>query len=124
MSLQGLPFIPVHLLEEDETDDYIENGEGEEDAPIEEHILRGEGIIGVLELGGGELAHLVIDLIDGGDALDPGDDVDNKNVTERFFILAGAPVSSYCGDRAAFLGPWRGYDKPLGVERGDLGNIS
>ena len=57
------------------------------------------------------------------DALGPGDEVDNKNVTERFFALAGASVSSYCGDRAAFLGPWRGYDKPLGVERGDLGNV-
>ena len=57
------------------------------------------------------------------DALDAGEEVDNKNVTERFFALVGASVSSYCGDKAAFLGPWRGYDKPLGVERGDLGNV-
>ena len=48
-------------------------------------------------------------------------DVDEKNVIERFFGLAGAAVSSYCGDRAEFLGPYRGYGNPIGVERGDLG---
>ncbi len=48
-------------------------------------------------------------------------DVDEKNVIERFFGLAGAAVSSYCGDRAEFLGPYRGYGNPVGVERGDLG---
>lgn len=56
------------------------------------------------------------------DALPEDDEVDRKNVTERFFALAGAEVSSFCGDKAAFLGPWRGYDKPVGIERGDLGN--
>ena len=55
------------------------------------------------------------------DTLDDGDYVDNKNVTERFFALAGAPVASYCGDRAKFLGAYRGYGNPIGVERGDLG---
>ena len=48
--------------------------------------------------------------------------VDHKTVIERFFGLAGAAVASYCGDRAEFLGGYRGYGNPLGVERGDLGN--
>ncbi len=51
-----------------------------------------------------------------------GSEVDEKTVTERFFGLAGAPVSSWCGDRAQFLGAYRGYGNPVGVERGDLGN--
>ena len=55
------------------------------------------------------------------DTLDDGDCVDHKNVTERFFGLAGAPVASCCGDRAKFLGAYRGYGNPIGVERGDLG---
>ena len=55
------------------------------------------------------------------EALAAGDDVDDKTVTERFFGLAGTAVSSWCGDRAAFLGPYRGYEAPVGVERGDLG---
>ena len=38
----------------------------------------------------------------------------------RFFGLAGAEVSSYCGDLSAFLGPYRGYAQPLGVVLGDL----
>ena len=38
------------------------------------------------------------------DALPAEEQVDNKNVTERFFGLAGAEVSSYCGDREQFLG--------------------
>lgn len=49
-------------------------------------------------------------------------EVDAKTVIERFFALAGAPVSSYCGDRAEFLGGYRGYGNPVGVETGDLGN--
>ncbi len=57
------------------------------------------------------------------DALASDDEVDNKNVTERFFGLAGGVVSSWCGDKSAFLGSWRGYDRPVGVERGDLGNV-
>ena len=47
--------------------------------------------------------------------------MDSKNVTERFFALAGAEVSSYCGDKDQFLGPYRQYGDPIGVERGDLG---
>lgn len=55
------------------------------------------------------------------DAVAEGCSVDAKNVTERFFGLAGAEVSSYCGDRAKFLGAYHGYGNPVGVERGDLG---
>lgn len=55
------------------------------------------------------------------DALDEGEDVDNKNVTERFFGLAGAKVSSYCGDKEKFLGRYHSYGNPAGVENGDLG---
>ena len=57
------------------------------------------------------------------DALHDGEEVDEKTVTERFFGLAGAPVSSYCGDKAAFLGPYHGYGDPAGVACGDLSNI-
>ena len=57
------------------------------------------------------------------DALSADEEVDEKTVTERFFALAGASVSSYCGDRAAFLGPWRTCRNPQGVERGYLGGI-
>ena len=56
------------------------------------------------------------------DALAQGEDVDDKTVTERFFGLAGAPVSSYCGDKTAFLGAYHGYGNPQGVASGDLGN--
>ena len=48
---------------------------------------------------------------------------DQSGLFERFLGLAGAEVSSWCGDRAAFLGPYRRYNAPLGVERGDLGNV-
>ncbi|MCL1845566.1 MAG: N,N'-diacetylchitobiose phosphorylase [Defluviitaleaceae bacterium] len=38
----------------------------------------------------------------------------------RFFGLAGAKVASYCGDRAAFMGRYRDYGNPEGVEKGKL----
>lgn len=56
------------------------------------------------------------------DALDKNEEVDNKQVTERFFGLAGADVSSYAGDKSAFLGNYHGYGNPIGVSSGDLGN--
>lgn len=56
------------------------------------------------------------------DTLDDSEQVDEKNVTERFFGLSGASVSSYCGDKKGFLGGYNGYDKPVGVTSGDLGN--
>lgn len=49
------------------------------------------------------------------------EDVDEKQVIERFFGLAGAEVSSYCGDREKFLGLYRGYGNPVGVADGNLG---
>lgn len=56
------------------------------------------------------------------DALEDGEYVDNKDVTERFFGLAGGAVSSFCGDKEDFLGRYHGYGNPVGVETGDLGN--
>lgn len=56
------------------------------------------------------------------DTLENGEQVDNKDVIERFFGLAGAPVSSYCGDKETFLGRYHGYGDPQGVLCGDLGN--
>ena len=50
--------------------------------------------------------------------------MDNKNVTERFFGLAGANVSSWCGDKAEFIGRYHGYADPQGVIDGDLKNIA
>ena len=54
------------------------------------------------------------------DTLENGKEVDNKNVTERFFGLAGAEISSYCGDREKFLGKYHGYQNPYGVTCGEL----
>ncbi len=56
------------------------------------------------------------------DALDEGEEVDEKKVTQRFFGIAGATVSSYCGEKESFLGRYHGYGNPVGVENGDLGN--
>ena len=56
------------------------------------------------------------------DALKTDERVDEKKVTERFFALTGAPVASYCGDKAAFLGVCRTYADPAGIENGNLGN--
>lgn len=56
------------------------------------------------------------------DTLEKGKEVDNKVVIERFFGMAGAEVSSYCGDREIFLGRYHGYGNPFGVIQGDLGN--
>lgn len=58
------------------------------------------------------------------DAVDSEKSIDNKQQKERFFGLAGAPVDSWCGDREAFLGAYRGYGSPICVESGDLGNVS
>ena len=45
-----------------------------------------------------------------------------RNGMERFFGLAGAKVSAYCGDREEFLGNYRDYSNPIAVENGDCGN--
>ncbi|MBQ6509422.1 MAG: hypothetical protein IJI07_08105 [Flexilinea sp.] len=65
----------------------------------------------------------ILQLIHGNlDVIAAADNASQHDITERFFALAGNPVSSYCGSKAAFLGPYRGYGDPLGVERGDLGD--
>ena len=56
------------------------------------------------------------------DAIPENENVDEKNVTERFFGLAGAEVSSYCGDKNEFLGSYHGYGTPEGIVCGDLGD--
>ncbi len=50
-------------------------------------------------------------------------EIDNKTATDRIFGLAGAEVSSYCGDKDGFLGAYGSYKAPAGVINGDLGNI-
>ena len=55
------------------------------------------------------------------DGLEEGKKVDEKIVIDRFFGLAGAKVSSYCGDRECFLGAYHGYQNPEGVISGNLG---
>lgn len=54
------------------------------------------------------------------DEIGEGKEVDGKKVTERFFGMEGQKVSSYCGDREAFLGRYHGYGDPAGVARGAL----
>ena len=49
------------------------------------------------------------------------EDNTGHQITERYFALTGNAVSSFCGEKAAFLGPYRDYGNPIGVERGDLG---
>lgn len=54
------------------------------------------------------------------DGIAKGETVDNKTVVERFFGMAGAKVTSYCGDREKFLGRYHGYGNPEGVMAGKL----
>ena len=54
------------------------------------------------------------------DSLEEGQMVDNKYVIDRFFGLAGAPISSFCGDKEKFLGRYHEYRNPVGVENGKL----
>ena len=58
------------------------------------------------------------------DVLPEDEQVDDKNVTERFFGLAGAPISSYCGEKEHFLGRYHSYSNPQGILSGDLGNVT
>ena len=58
------------------------------------------------------------------DALSEQEQIDEKNVTERFFGLSGADVSSYCGEKEHFLGKYHGYGDPQGITSGDLGNVT
>lgn len=67
--------------------------------------------------GGNRICQLIHGNLDG---LEKGKDVDDKIVVERFFGLAGAEVSSYCGDKEKFLGRYHGYGNPNGVVHGEL----
>ncbi len=58
------------------------------------------------------------------DALSEQEQIDEKNVTERFFGLSGTNVSSYCGEKEHFLGKYHGYGDPQGIASGDLGNVT
>ena len=58
------------------------------------------------------------------DSIPCSEQIDHKNVTHRFFGLAGAAVSSYCGGKEEFLGRYHGYGNPQGVISGNLGNIT
>lgn len=49
---------------------------------------------------------------------------DKNDPKERFFGLADADVSAYCGDRDSFLGEYRSYANPKGVEQGLNGNLN
>ena len=48
---------------------------------------------------------------------------DSDQAIYRFFALTGAPVSSYCGDREAFIGDYRSYRNPLAVAAGHCTNV-
>ena len=48
---------------------------------------------------------------------------DGSNGKERFFGLAGQPVTSYNGDKEAFLGLYHGYGNPIAVERGQCDGV-
>ena len=46
--------------------------------------------------------------------------VNESRVETRIFGMAGAKVTSFCGDRAKFLGSYRDYGNPVSVENGKL----
>ena len=48
---------------------------------------------------------------------------DGSNGKERFFGLAGQPVTSYNGDKEAFIGMYHGYGNPIAVERGKCDGV-
>ena len=43
---------------------------------------------------------------------------------ERFLGAAGAEVNAYCGDRDAFVGSYRSYANPKGIEEGLKGDLN
>jgi len=51
-----------------------------------------------------------------------GKNEEGSNGNERFFGLAGAPVASYNGDKAHFIGSYRSYGNPIAVENGTCDN--
>ncbi len=58
------------------------------------------------------------------DGLKDGEEVDFKHALDRFFGLAGSDVASYCGDKMEFIGRYHDYKNPIGIENGDLGNVT
>jgi cellobiose phosphorylase len=46
--------------------------------------------------------------------------VNESRVETRFFGLAGKNVTSYCGDKAKFIGAYHDYGNPISVENGKL----
>lgn len=50
-------------------------------------------------------------------------ELENPHI-ERFFGLAGAEISAYCGDRDVFAGSYRGYANPVGIEEGLKNNLN
>lgn len=52
-----------------------------------------------------------------------GKNEEGSNWRERFFALAGAPVTSYNGDKAAFIGNYHTYGNPQAVENGMCDNV-
>lgn len=51
-----------------------------------------------------------------------GKDENGSNWRERFFGVAGAPVSAYNGNLDSFIGSYRTYGNPVAVERGFCDN--
>lgn len=52
-----------------------------------------------------------------------GKNSEGTNYKERFFGMVGAPVTSYNGDKSAFLGSYRSYGNPIAVENGACNNV-
>lgn len=48
---------------------------------------------------------------------------DGTNHNERFIGLVGQPVTSYNGDKDAFIGRYHSYGNPIAVERGMCDNV-
>jgi cellobiose phosphorylase len=54
--------------------------------------------------------------------LDPTDSASSNYGKRCWMALVGAPLAGYDTSREAFLGPYRSYDRPLVVERGQCTN--
>ena len=52
-----------------------------------------------------------------------GKEADGSNGNERFFGLAGQPVTSYNGDKEAFIGQYHTYGNPVAVENGKCDGV-
>ncbi len=50
-----------------------------------------------------------------------GKDATGSNHRERFFGMVGGDITGYCGSLDDFIGPYRTYSNPIGVESGKLG---